>query len=77
MTTKAKLTRRKSQTEIEIPRIGIKVQSFLGLFYLLIFLVSSFCMFVLPFLIPRFKFLHVCSIFPILVTIFELLVRNA
>ena len=28
------------------------------------FLVSSFCMFVLPFLIPCFKFFfHVCSIF--------------
>ena len=41
--------RRKNQTEIEIPMIGIKVQSFFG--------------FVLPFLIPRFKFLHVCYIF--------------
>ena len=58
------MTRKKSQTEIEIPRIGIKVQSFLGLFYLFLFLVSSFCMFVIPFLIPRFKFLHVCSTFP-------------
>ena len=37
---------RKSQTEIEIPRIGMKVQRFLGLFYLSLFLVSSFCMFV-------------------------------
>ena len=54
--------RRKNQTEIEIPRIGIKVQSFLGLFYLLLFLVSSFCMFVLYFLI--------------LVSIFEMLVLN-
>ena len=54
--------RRKSQIEIEIPRIGIKVQCFLGLFYRLLFLVSSFCMFVLPTPIPRFKFLHVCSI---------------
>ena len=32
---------------IEIPRIGIKVQIFLGLFYRLLFLISSFCMFVL------------------------------
>ena len=32
---------------IDIPRIGIKVQIFLGLFYRLIFLVSSFCTFVL------------------------------
>ena len=55
--------RRKNQTEIEIPRIGIKVQSFLGLFYLSLFLVSIFCMFVLPFLI--------------LVSIFEMLVLNA
>ena len=37
---------RKSQTEIEIPRIGIKVQRFFG--------------FVLSTPIPRFKFLHVC-----------------
>ena len=64
---------------------------FLGLFYLLLFLVSSFCMFVLHFLIlvskfemfvlltsiPRFKFLHICSIFPILVSIFKMLVLNA
>ena len=28
---------RKNQTEIEIPRIGIKVQSFLGLFYRFLF----------------------------------------
>ena len=55
--------RRKIQTEIEIPRIGIKVQRFLGLFCLLLFLVSSFCMFVL--------------FFPILVSIFEILVLNA
>ena len=54
---------RKSQTETEIPRIGIKVQSFLGLFYIFLFLVSSFCMFVLSFLI--------------LVLIFEMLVLNA
>ena len=33
--------------------------------------------FVLPTLIPRFKFLHVCSIFPILVSIFEMFVLNA
>ena len=69
--------RRKNQTEIEIPRIGIKVQIFLGLFYRLLFLVSSFCMFVLSTLIPRFKFLHICSIFPILVSMFEMLVLNA
>ena len=55
--------RRKSQTEIEIPKIRIKLQSFLGLFYLSLFLVSSFCMFVLSFLI--------------LVSIFEMLVLNA
>ena len=69
--------RRKIQTKIEILRIGIKVQSFLGLFYRLLFLVSSFFMFVLPTSIPRFKFLHICSIFPILVLIFEVLVLNA
>ena len=33
--------------------------------------------FVLPTSIPRFKFLHVCFIFPILVSIFERLVLNA
>ena len=33
--------------------------------------------FVLPTSIPRFKFLHVCSISPILVSIFERLVLNA
>ena len=38
--------RKKSQTEIEIPRIGIKGKSFLSLFYRLLFLVSSFaCLF--------------------------------
>ena len=40
--------RRKSQTESEIPSIGIKVQRFFG--------------FVLPTSIPRFMFLHVCSL---------------
>ena len=57
------MTRRKKQIEIEIPRIGIKVQSFLGLFYRLLFLVSSFCMFVLS--------------FTILVSIFAMFVLNA
>ena len=33
--------------------------------------------FVLSTSIPRFKFLHVCSIFPIIVSIFERLVLNA
>ena len=33
--------------------------------------------FVLSTFIPRFKFLYVCSIFPILVSIFERLVLNA
>ena len=32
---------------------------------------------VLPTSIPSFKFLHICSIFPILVSIFEMLVLNA
>ena len=32
---------------IDIPRIGIKVQIFLGLFYRLLFLISSFACFVL------------------------------
>ena len=54
------MTRRKSQTEIEIPTIGIKVQSFLGLFYLSLFLVSSFCMFVLYFL---FSFQYLKDLF--------------
>ena len=40
-------------------------------------LVSKFEMFVLPTLIPRFKFLHICSIFHILISIFEMLVLNA
>ena len=40
-------------------------------------LVSKFEMFVLPTFILRFKFLHICSIFPILVSIFERLVLNA
>ena len=46
--------------EIEISRIGIKVQSFLGLFYRLLFLVSSFCMFVLFFL---FSFQYLKGLF--------------
>ena len=33
--------------------------------------------FVLSTYIPRFKFLHICSIFPILVSIFERFVLNA
>ena len=33
--------------------------------------------FVLPTFIPRFKFLHICSIFSILVSKFEMLVLNA
>ena len=33
--------------------------------------------FVLSTSIPRFKFLHVCFIFPILISIFERLVLNA
>ena len=37
--------RKKIQTEIEIPRIGIKVKSFLSLFYQLLFLISSFACF--------------------------------
>ena len=37
---------------------------------------DNICGFVLPFLIPNFKFLHVCSIFPILVSIFERFVLN-
>ena len=33
--------------------------------------------FFLPTSIPHFKFLHICSIFPILVSIFEMFVLNA
>ena len=33
--------------------------------------------FVLPTSIPRLNFLHICSIFTILVSIFEMLVLNA
>ena len=40
-------------------------------------LVSKFEMFVLQTFIPCFKFLHICSIFPILVSIFEMLVLTA
>ena len=40
-------------------------------------LVSKFEMFVLPTFIPHFKFLHICSICSILVSIFEKLVLNA
>ena len=53
---------RKSQTEIEIPRIGIQVQSFW---------VCSTDFY------SSFQVLHICSIFPILVSIFERLVINA
>ena len=53
--------RRKSQTVIEIPRIGIKAQGFLGLFYLI--LVSKFEMFVL--------------LTPILISIIEMFVLKA
>ena len=38
------------------------MQRFLGLFYRILILVSSFCMFVLSTSIPRFKFLYVYSI---------------
>ena len=38
---------------------------------------QSFFGFVLSTSIPRFKFLHICSIFPILILIFEMLVLNA
>ena len=55
--------RRKARVEVEILRTRIKGrQSFFG--------------FVLSTSIPRFKFLHNCSIFPILVLIFEMLVLN-
>ena len=54
----------------------MKVQRFLGLFYLFLF-VSKFEMFVLSTSIPRFKFLHICSIFLILISIFQMLVLNA
>ena len=43
--------RRKSQTEIEISRIGIKVQSFFGFVLSVLILVSSFCIFVIYFLV--------------------------
>ena len=43
--------RNKSQTEIEIPRIGIKVQSFFGFVLSVLILVSCFCIFVIYFLV--------------------------
>ena len=55
--------RRKVRVEVEILRTGIKGRQS--------FWVCSI------YSIPRFKFLHVCSIFPILVSIFERLVLNA
>ena len=52
--------RRKSQIEIEISRIGIKVQSFLGLFYLLD---SSFQVFACLFYLILFSFQYLNYLF--------------
>ena len=51
---------RKSQTEIEIPRIEIKVRSFLGLFYLLD---SSFQVFACLFYLFLFSFQYLKCLF--------------
>ena len=55
----------------------VKDDNLFGFVLPFLILVSKFEMFVLPTSIPRFKFLHICSIFPILVSIFERLVLNA
>ena len=55
----------------------LKDDNLFGFVIPFLILVSKFEMFVLPTPIPRFKFLHICSIFPILVSIFEMLVLNA
>ena len=55
----------------------LKDNNLFGFVLPFLILVSKFEMFVLPTFIPRFKFLHICSIFPILVSIFEMLVLNA
>ena len=55
----------------------LKDDNIFGFVLSFLILVSKFEMFVLPFLIPRFKFLHIYSIFPIVVSIFERLVLNA
>ena len=55
----------------------LKDDNLFGFVLPFLILVSKFEMFVLSTSIPRFKFLHICSIFPILVSIFEMLVLNA
>ena len=55
----------------------LKDDNLFGFVLPFLILVSKFEMFVLPTSIPRFKFLYICSIFPIIVSIFEMLVLNA
>ena len=55
----------------------LKEDNLFGFVLSFLILVSKFEMFVLSTSIPRFKVLHVCPIFPILVSIFERLVLNA
>ena len=55
----------------------LKDDNFFGFVLSFLILVSKFEMFVLSTSIPRFKFLHVCPIFSILVSIFERLFLNA
>ena len=55
----------------------LKDDNFFGFVLSFLILVSTFEMFILSTSIPRFKFLQVCSTFPILVSIFERLVLNA
>ena len=55
----------------------LKDDNLFGFVLSFLILVSNFEMFVLSTSIPRFKFLHVCPMFPILVSIFERLVLNA
>ena len=55
----------------------LKDDNLFGFVLSFLIVVSKFEMFVLSTSIPRFKFLHVCPIFPILVSIFERLVLNA
>ena len=55
----------------------LKDDNLFGFVLPFLILVSKFEMFVLSISIPRFKFLHICSIVPILISIFEMLVLNA
>ena len=55
----------------------LKDDNLFGFVLSFLILVSKFEMFILFTSIPRFKFLHICYIFPILVSVFEMFVLNA